>query len=186
MDRNTLKELGLTDEQVDAVMKSNGDDINREKKKAETYKTEADKAAEYKKQLDEINNANLTEVEKANKERDTALSELDSLKAQIKTMELRTKLAETGITGENADKLIGGLAGGNLDVSVLAAIISERETKAANAKEKELAGNADNPGGGKVGASDNKSEAEKVAENLGKIDSASQKASADILANYIS
>ena len=37
MKREELQTLGLTDEQIDSVMKLNGDDINREKSKFADY-----------------------------------------------------------------------------------------------------------------------------------------------------
>ena len=108
----------------------------------------AEKAEELQKQLDDLNNQNLSEVEKANKERDDALNSVTTLQNQIKAMELKTKFAEKGIVGEQADRLLESLNGGSFDVDILGQIISDRETMAAQAKEKEIAKGSSNPGGG--------------------------------------
>ena len=99
--------------------------------------------------------------------------------------ELKANLAEQGIVGENADKIIDGLTNGNFDVSVLGLIIADREKSAVDAKVKELTEGATNPNGGKAGASVEKTDAEKMAENIGKSLAESNKASADVLAQYI-
>ena len=59
---------------------------------------------------------------------------------------------------------------GSLDYESLGKIISEKETASAKAKEEEIANNSTNPGGGSAtgGNGDDKTEAEKVAENIGK------------------
>lgn len=189
MNRETLRELGLTDEQINEVMKENGKDIQAEKQKAEGYKTDSVKLAELTKQLEAMRNAQ-TEKDKTIETKDTQYDELkkqfDSLQSELKTKELKANLAEKGIIGENADKLIQSLAGGTLDVELLGAIISEKETNAVDAKVKELAGQAGNPGGSQGNGNDpEKTDAEKMAESIGKSFAESQKASNDVLAQYI-
>ena len=189
MNRETLRELGLTDEQINEVMKENGKDIQAEKQKAEGYKTDSVKLAELTKQLEAMKNAQ-SEKDKTIETKDTQYDELkkqfDSLQSELKTKELKANLAEKGIIGENADKLIQSLAGGTLDVELLGAIISEKETNAVDAKVKELAGQAGNPGGSQGNGNDpEKTDAEKMAESIGKSFAESQKASNDVLAQYI-
>lgn len=156
-----------TDEQITNYLNQVNGESKKEKDKAEKYKADAEKAEELQKQLDDLNNQNLSEVEKANKERDDALNSVTTLQNQIKAMELKTKFAEKGIAGEQAEKLLQSLNDGNFDVDILGQIISEKETAAAQAKEKEIADKSTNPGGGSVGGKeDTRTNAEKIASNL--------------------
>ena len=150
MTREDVKKLfpDATDEQITALLNQSNSEIAREKNKAEKYKERAEEADNYKSQLDEIQKANMTDIEKANTERDKALNDVNDLKAQLKTMEMRSKFAEKGIVGEDADKLLASMNDGNFDFEVLGKIISDRESAAAIAKEKEIAGSAGNPNGG--------------------------------------
>lgn len=147
-----LKSFGIeepTDEQVTAYLNQIGGETKKEKDRAEAYKAQADKASELKQKLDELNNANLSEVEKANKATEQANAQIAELNKKIEQMELKAQLAEKGIVGEDADKLIG--ADGKLDIEVLGKIISDRETASASAKEKELLDGTPNPQGNNAG-----------------------------------
>ena len=88
MKREMLKEIGLTDEQIDKVMAENGADIEKQKAAAETSKAELDglksQLAERDKQLKELqsgagDNAALKEqlaaLEAANKEQKAAFEQ---------------------------------------------------------------------------------------------------------------
>lgn len=170
MERAKLQEMGLSKEQIDEIMQENGKDIQAAKGASDKLKSDAtlnaNKVAELQAQLDEINNKNLSEVEKANKDRESAINQVEQLKAQIKSMELRTKLADKGITGENADKLIESLAGGSLDVDLLGEIISARESAAASAKEQEIAKGSTNPNGSKGSGEPEKTDADKLVDSI--------------------
>lgn len=136
-----------TDEQIGKLLGSHHKELNQ-------FKDGAKKATELEAQLEEINNKSLTDIELAKKERDTALKSVETLQAQVKAMEMRTKFAEKGIVGDDADKLLKSITEGNFDFETLGNIITAREEKAAIAKEKEIANNAGNPGGVNNGGSD--------------------------------
>lgn len=187
MKREDLQALGLTDEQIEKVMAEHGKDIQSANAKSAKYKEDAEKLAEVQKQLEEIQSANLSDVEKANKERDSALDQIAGLQSQIKAMTLKTKLADKGITGEDADKLVESISKGEFDVELLGTIIASKESAAATAKEQEIAKGSINPGGGnanKDGKPD-KTEAEKFAESIGKQLSASDEASKSVVDSYL-
>lgn len=112
---------------------------------AEKYKADSVKMRELQSQLDEINNKNLSEIDLAKKETEKANDKIADLEKTIANMTRKAALAEQGIVGEQADKLFG--ADGSLDISVLGQIISDRETSAKAAKEKELLENTPNPNG---------------------------------------
>lgn len=136
-----------TDEQITNLLNQNNSEVAREKGKAEKYKTDAQKAAELQKQLDELNSQNLSDIEKANAERDKALNSVADLEKQIKTMQLKTGLAEQGIVGEQADKLIESLNGGSFDTALLGQIIAEKNKTAIADYEKKNLQNTPNPSG---------------------------------------
>lgn len=187
MNREFLTEMGLTKEQIDHIMAEHGKSISAEKSKAEGYKTDSLKLTELTKQLETLKAAQ-AEKDKSIETKDTQYDELakkfTELQAELKTKELKASLAEKGITGENADKLIASLNGSTIDVEVLANIITERETGAVDKKVKELEGLASNPNGGKA-KSEEKSDIEVMAQNIGKSLAQANKTSNDVLAQYM-
>ena len=139
--KKTLVALGLndvTEEQITSYLNTLNGAIKSEKDRADRLSKEAEKVSELQKQLDEINDKGLSEVEKANKATETAMKRVAELEKNIKTMQTQKQLAELGIVGESADKFFD--ADGNLDFSVLGQILSDTKAKAAADKEAELAG----------------------------------------------
>lgn len=165
-----LFSLGIetpTDEQITSYLNSVNSETKKEKDRADKLKLDADKAAQLQKQIDEINNQNLSEVEKANKATEDAMAQVAALQKRIDRAEQFKALAEKGITGEQAEKLIS--EDGKLDYEVLGQIISDRENAAKAAKEQEIANNQGNPGGGSSGnegKTDEKPDDVKNAESL--------------------
>lgn len=168
--KTNLINLGIaepSDEQVTNYLNTVNGETKKEKDRADKYKLDADKAAQLQKQLDDIANQNLSEVEKANKATEDAMAQVAVLQKRIDRAEQLKALAEKGITGEQAEKLIS--EDGKLDYEVLGQIISDRENAAKIAKEQEIANNQGNPGGGESGAegkSDDKPDDVKNAETL--------------------
>lgn len=146
--RENLKSFGVeepTDDQVTAYLNQVHGESKKEKDRADRLKEQADKVGELERQLKDLNDANLSDVEKANKATEDANHQIAELNKKIADMELKAQLAEKGITGDDADKLIG--ADGKLDIETLGKIISEREKASASAKEKEILQNTPNPQG---------------------------------------
>ena len=94
----------------------------------------------------------------------------------------KTELAKLGITGDVADTLVSG--NGKLDFATLGQIISDREKNAVSEYEKKALENTPNPSASKGKDEPQKTEAEQIAENLGKVASASSKDSEAIIASY--
>lgn len=188
MNRETLRTLGLTEEQINEVMKENGKDIQAEKLKSEGYKTDSAKLTELTKQLELMKNAQ-AEKDKTLETKDSLYADLEKkfadLQAELKTKELKANLAEKGIIGDNADKLIASLSSGSLDVDLLGTIIAEKEGNAVDAKIKELAGQASNPGGSTSGKENEQTDAEIMAKSIGQSLARANKNSNDVLAKYI-
>ena len=169
-----------TDEQITDFLNTIGTETKKEKDRADGYKAKADKADELQTQLDDLNSQNLSDIEKANAERDKALNSVTDLQNQIKTMQLRTGLAEQGIVGEQADKLIESLNGGSFDTALLGQIISEKNKTAIADYEKKNLDGTPNPDGAK-GGDEKKSTAEKSAEKM----FSGQKHENNILSHYL-
>lgn len=180
MKREELIAMGISEENADKIMADYGSAVQRANAKAEQYKTKADKADELQRQLDDLNSQNMSDIEKANAERDKALNSVTDLQNQIKTMQLKTGLAEQGIVGEQADKLIESLNGGSFDTALLGQIISEKNKTAIADYEKKNLDGTPNPDGGK-GGDEKKSTAEKIAEKM----FSGQKQENNILSHYL-
>lgn len=138
-----------TDEQITHYLNQIGGETKRYSDRADKLKADADKVAELQKQLDDLNNANLTEVEKANKDREDALNKVANLEKEIKKMQTMKALADKGIIGEDAESFFN--EDGSVNFDTLGKIISERETKASAEKEKELLNGTPNPSGSSGG-----------------------------------
>ena len=141
-----------TDEAITSYLNQLNSAVKSEKDRADKLKGDADKVLELQKQLDEINSKGLSDVEKANKAVETANKQVAELQKQIKTMQNKTKLAEMGITGDNADKFF--TESGEIDFAILGQILSDTKANAAAAKEAEIAGKATNPGSGAASGAD--------------------------------
>lgn len=171
-----------TDEQISAILNMNHAELNKEKDKISKLKDSASKVEELQAELDRLNEDKLSDIEKANKATETANNKVAELEKQIKAMQTKANLAEKGITGEQAEKLIK--EDGSLDFDILGQIISDREQAAATAKEQEIANAAGNPGGDEGGTHDDElSSAEQIAKKLA--ESNAQSGNDDILSHYI-
>lgn len=147
--KQNLIGLGITeptDEAVTNYLNQVNGESQAAKAKAEQYKKDADKVKDLTAEIEAMKNANLTDIEKANKATDEANQKIAELQKNIAKMENQKKLAEMGIVGEDAEKLIH--EDGSIDFEVLSGIISNRENAAATKKEQEIANNATNPNGG--------------------------------------
>lgn len=187
-----LEALGfteVTDEQIKNYLNQLEGETNGLKTKLSKAEKDAQNVAELKKQLKALEDAKLTDEEKAAKdakEKDDLVAQLQN---QVKAMELRNQLADKGITGEDADKLITAFNGGSLDVELLGNIISNRETEAARKKEQEIAKNSTNPGGGTAGGKGDDSDKgydEKVVNSvISSMTGSGEKSTTDIIGNYL-
>lgn len=165
--RNDVKAIfgDATDEQISELLNRYHADIEKSKEKdkeaEEKQKAEAEKLkalesekAELAKKLEEVENGNLTEVEKANKALETANQRIAELeKAQFISNQRADAVAQFKITAEQAKEVVKD--DGSFDMTKLGAIISEKESAAALAKEQEIARMSSNPNGQNGGESEN-------------------------------
>ena len=158
-----------TDEQITNLLNQNNSEVAKEKNKVNQYKDKANSADELQKRLDELEAGQLTEVEKANKALEAANEQIAKLQKDNAIRDQReAAMTNFKITADQAKSVVKD--DGSLDYESLGKIISEKETASAKAKEEEIANNSTNPGGGSATGDngDDKTEAEKVAESIGK------------------
>lgn len=187
MKREDLIAMGLSEENADKIMADYGSSVQRAKAKVDEYKTKADKAEELQKQLDDIEQGKLTEVEQANKSLEKANARIAELeKAQAISKQRADAATKFNVTAEQASQIVKD--DGSFDYDVLGKIISEKETAAAQAKEQEIANGSTNPGGGTAGGNkDNeKTEAEKAAESIGKTLAGTNQTAKSVVDSYLS
>lgn len=187
MKREDLIAMGLSEENADKIMADYGSSVQKAKAKVDEYKTKADKAEELQKQLDDIEQGKLTEVEQANKNLEKANARIAELeKAQAIAAQRANAASKFNVTAEQAAQIVKD--DGSFDYDVLGKIISEKETAAAQAKEQEIANGSTNPGGGTAGGNkDNeKTEAEKAAESIGKTLAGTNQTAKSVVDSYLS
>lgn len=171
-----------TDEQITNYLNQIGGEVKGYKDKLANVGDKDERISELEKQLEKIQKQGMSDVELANAEKDKALASVANLEKQIEQMITKTELAKIGITGEVADNLVSG--SGKLDFATLGQIISDREKNAVSEYEKKALENTPNPNGNKGKEENQKTEAEQIAESLGKAASATSKDSEAIIASY--
>lgn len=181
--KNNLIGFGIsepTEEQISSYLNQIGAETKKEKDRADGLKEKADKADELQKQVDELNDKSLTDLERSNKELEKANNRIAELeKAQLITNQKSMVMEKFKVTAEQANQIIK--ADGSFDYDVLGQIISDKETAAAVAKEKEIRDKGGNPGGGQGGTSETKTKAEEIASKL----FGQQKKENNILSHYV-
>lgn len=188
--KDFLVELGIEEpskEQIDNYLNKLNGETKKYTDKIEKGKQDAALVDELKEKLQALEDAKLSDTEKITKENETAKATISTLRAQIKAMELKTQLADKGITGEDAESLISSLTDGKFDIEVLGKIITTRENAAAEAKEREIASGSTNPNGNNNGGADkgDDAKAKEFASGIAKSIGGDNKASIDIVSNYL-
>lgn len=117
--KKKLIDLGIaepTEEQVTNLLDSVTNEIKTEKTRAEKYKTEAEKAEDLQRQLDDIGQKNLSDLEKEQKARAAAEQKAAELQTQLTRSAVETVFAGAQLTGDQYKGMIDALS--NLDVEV--------------------------------------------------------------------
>ena len=187
MTREELKAIfpDATDEQISSMLNAHNKEVQAEKNKANTYKKDADKVAELQEKIKSLENANLSDADKIAKEREESENRILELTNQINTMQTKAALAEQGIKGEDADKLIESSSGGKIDAELLGTIIKNREENLRKSIEKEMLDKTPNPKGGSDELGKGEDKNLEFAKSIGKELGRSAEDSKNILNNYI-
>lgn len=169
-----------TEEQITNYLNQIGAETKKEKERADGLKAKAEKSDQLQAELDRINEQNLSDIDKANKNLEKANNRIAELeKAQAIATQKGLVVEKFKVTAEQADKIVK--EDGSIDYDVLGQIISDKETAAANAKEQEIAKKSTNPGGGSGGGSEGETSAEKIAKKL----FSKEKQESDVLSHYL-
>lgn len=155
MTREDVKKLfpEATDEQITSLLNQNNSEVAKEKNKAEKLKTDfenlkasAANAEELQRKIDELEQGQLSEVEKVSKQLEQSNQRVAELEKSIAISNQRTSAAEKfKITAEQAGQVVKD--DGSLDFDLLGQIISEKETNAVSEYEKKKLAETQNPGG---------------------------------------
>ena len=157
MTRDDVRNMipGITEEQVTSLLNQSNSEIAKEKAKLEKYKNDTKADAEKLKaieseneslqaKLDELEQGNLTEIEKANKALETANTRIAELeKIQFISNQRADAIANFKINAEQAKEVVKD--DGTFDMVKLGQIMAEKESAAALAKEQEIAALSQNP-----------------------------------------
>lgn len=157
MTRDDVRNMipGITEEQVTSLLNQSNSEIAKEKAKLEKYKNDTKADAERLKtieseneslqaKLDELEQGNLTEIEKANKALETANTRIAELeKIQFISNQRADAVDNFKINAEQAKEVIKD--DGTFDMVKLGQIMAEKESAAALAKEQEIAALSQNP-----------------------------------------
>lgn len=190
MDRESLRQLGLTDEQIESVMKSHGQS---------TQSLQAQIAQ------NNLEMARLRGVEmeytafKANKPKEDPKKVEDPamLEAQRQIAELRSEMnrkdianyaLSKGISGEQSANILlafgDNVESAKLAIDSISQIISDTDKSARDSEKQMLLNNTPNPGGNVTPPANEPSPAEQIALALGKSANATNKQSEAIIASY--
>lgn len=157
MTRDDVRNMipGITEEQVTSLLNQSNSEIAKEKAKLEKYKNDTKADAERLKtieseneslqaKLDELEQGNLTEIEKANKALEIANTRIAELeKIQFISNQRADAVANFKINAEQAKEVVKD--DGTFDMVKLGQIMAEKESAAALAKEQEIAALSQNP-----------------------------------------
>lgn len=157
MTRDDVRNMipGITEEQVTSLLNQSNSEIAKEKAKLEKYKNDTKADAEKLKaieseneslqaKLDELEQGNLTEIEKANKALEIANTRIAELeKKQFISNQRADAVANFKINAEQAKEVVKD--DGTFDMVKLGQIMAEKESAAALAKEQEIAALSQNP-----------------------------------------
>ncbi len=154
--KKNLIALGVaepTDEQVTNYLNQHNGEVKKYQEDADKWKKEADKAEELQKQLDEIGQQNLTEIEKEQKARAAAEQRAADLQKQLTQMAVEGIFAKANLTGEEFSGIIGALSALDLETAKTNAEsfvngISKRDEENKTQWKNENFNNTPNPGTG--------------------------------------
>lgn len=134
-----------TDDAVSNLLNTLHSETKMAEDRANRYKSEADRVKTLEKELKELNDANLSDIEKANKATEDAMKQVAELQMTVKQMQLTKSLAEIGIVGDDAEGLFEN---GELNTAKLGEIMASREKNAVAAYQKETLNSTPSPQGG--------------------------------------
>lgn len=116
--KQKLIDLGIaepTEEQISSLLDSVTAETRSEKARADRYKADADKKKELEQQLADLQNQNLTDVEKQQKENEKLQQQIKELTESNLRTEAKAILTKAGLPDEDVETLLPGMIADNLE-----------------------------------------------------------------------
>ena len=153
MTREELIAMGLSEEQADKVIAEHAKGIQALNAKVDKYKADAQKATDLQKKLDEIEQQNLSELDKEKKAREAAEKRTADLQKQLTTSAVEAIFAKANLSGEEFSGMIAALSSMEHEAAKTSAEsfvsgISKRDEANKTQWQQETFKNTPNPGGG--------------------------------------
>lgn len=148
--KQKLVEWGIenpTDEQISDYLATISKETKSAEDRANKFKADSDRVRDLEKQIEELNTANMTDLELSNKKAEDAEKKVAELQATVTQMKLLKSLADIGITGDEANGLFN--EGGSLNTEQLGKIIESREKAAVATYQKQTLDSTPAPDGKK-------------------------------------
>lgn len=151
MTREELRNLGLTDEQVDGVMRIHGADVTASNSKIDSLNGELVKLKDIETKYKDLLDKTPT-VEPENPELKEALQRIKDLEAMNLKKDIEAYALSKGLAGEDSIAILSafgvGLDDSKKAIDSIAKIISDKSASAVNEKIQELAASGSNPQNG--------------------------------------
>lgn len=146
MTRDDVKKMfpDATDEQVTQFLNKHNAEIAGERAKTSTERQRADALQTEK---DQRERDGMDELQKVQADLAAMQKTLESAQAENKKLKLTADLAQKGVTGDSALKLVEGISKGELDVEAMSQIIEEAKKAAIAAHEKAILHDTPDPKG---------------------------------------
>lgn len=164
-----------TEEAITSMLNMHNSEVETEKSKNKADAKDKETIKNLQDQLEALQNKDLTEVDKLQKQIDKLTADNEQAAKTIRNMEMKTAIINQGISADDADKFIEQMGKDSFDANVLGEIVKN----AIAQKEKADLHNTPNPSGSK-GGTDSRTDAEKLAATLYSGDEKPK----DILSNY--
>lgn len=148
--------------------------LNQVKTEVDPFRDKANKTDELQTELDKLNQQGMTELEKANKAIEDSNKIIAELTKQVNKSEVKAIFGGAGLTEDDYKDLIDGIVSDDLETSKSLAsnfvtiLNKQKEVTESKVKEGLLKETPGGSGKSDDGNSDLKTEAEKIAETLGK------------------
>lgn len=191
--KQKLIDLGIaepTEEQISSLLDSVTAETKAEKAKADKYKADADKAKELEQQLTDLQNQNLTDAEKQQRENEALQRQIAELTANNFKSEARAILAKSGLPDEDIETLLPGMIADTVEntqarANAYVSAMNKFKENAIKEYDKQNLDSTKTPGGDEKKPDETKTEAEKFAETFGKEAGEAAKASESIVGSYL-
>lgn len=170
--KQQLIDLGIaepTEEQISKLLDSVTEETKSEKARADKYREKADKADNLEKQLTDLQNQNLSDDEKRQKEKEELEKKVAELTANSFKSEAKAILKGAGMDDESIEALLPGMIADTLEntqarANAYVSAMNKSIENAIKAKEKDDLDGTGTPGG--EGGEDDKTDDVKNAESL--------------------